>query len=364
MENWEKIKFNQKLKKIQILRSKITDLVRDFFKKQGFLEIQTPTLVKCAGQEPYIEPIKVDFQDEKNKKYQGFLITSPEYSLKKLLVAGFGKIFELAKVFRSNESFGGLHNPEFTMLEWYRANSDYLQIMKDVEKLVYFLNKKINHRVPQSGTKVKMKQRLHRLNSNYLKYRDQKIDLTLPWPRLSLKEAFLKYAHINLDKAKSISAFKSQIKNKNYLVNDWNDIFYSVFLNEIEPNLPKNRPIIIYDYPLPQASLAKRKNKNSFYAERFEVYMGGLELANAFSELTDPVEQYERLKKEQILRKKMKKNFIPIDKDFIHSLELGMLPSGGIALGLERLQMLLLNIKDINDLLPFSAKELFTEKSR
>lgn len=339
------LKFNPKLQEIQIKRSKINDLLRDFFKKQGFLEVQTPSLVKCASQEPYLTPMKVDFKDEKNKKYQGFLITSPEYSLKKLLAAGFDKIFELARVFRSNESFGGSHNPEFTMLEWYRTNSDYRKIMEDVEKLVFFLNKKIN-------------------KSKYLNYQGQKIDLTLPWPKLSVKEAFLKYAKIDLDKAKTSASFKTQLRDIGYPSKfhnsyDWNDIFYIIFLNKIEPNLPKDRPIIIYDYPLPQASLAKRKNKDSFYAERFEVYIGGMELANAFSELTDPIEQRSRLVEEQILRRKMGKDAISLDEDFIYALKLGILPSGGIALGAERLQMLLLNIKDINNLLPFSAHDLY-----
>jgi len=293
------------------------------------LEVQTPSLVRCAGQEPYLTPMMVDFRDEKNKKYRGFLITSPEYSLKKLLSAGFDKIFELARVFRSNESLGGTHNPEFTMLEWYRANSDYRKIMEDTENLVFFLNKKINH-------------------SKYLNYQGRKIDLALPWPRLRLKEAFLKYAGIDLEK-----------KWRDCSLNSWNTNFYSVFLNEIEPNFPKDRPIIIYDYPLPQASLAKRKSKNSFYAERFEVYIDGLELANAFSELTDPKEQRSRLVQEQILRKKMGKDAIPLDEDFIYALKSGILPSGGIALGMERLQMLLLNIKDINNLLPFPAHDLY-----
>lgn len=340
MKNWQKIKNNLKLKEIQIKRSEIIDLIRGFFKQKGFLEMQTPTLVRCAGQEPYLSPMAVSFQDEKNKKYKGFLITSPEYSLKKLLVAGFDKLFELAKVFRGEESFDGLHNPEFTMLEWYRANSDYKEIMRDTEELIYFLNRKINR-------------------SSYLDYQGKKIDLTLPWPRLSVKEAFLKYSGVNLDKAKNLADFKKQVKNKSYLSNDWNDIFYSIFLNEIEPNLPKNKPVIIYDYPLPQAALSKRKNKTSFYAERFEVYIGGMEIANAFSELTEAKEQLKRFKEEQALRKRMKKSFIPIDKDFISALELGMPPSGGIALGVERLQMLLLNIKNINDLMPFPAKDLF-----
>lgn len=328
------------MREIQVKRSKINDLIRAFFKKEGFLEIQTATLVKGAGQEPYLSPLEVNFKDEKNKEYHGFLVTSPEYSLKKMLAAGFDRIFELARVFRGNESFGGTHNPEFTMLEWYRANSDYRKIMEDTEKLVSSLNKKIN-------------------GSFYLNYQGQKINLTPPWPRITVRNAFLKYAGINLDKAKTLSAFKKQIINKSYLADDWNDIFYSVFLNEIEPNFPKDKPVIIYDYPLPQASLSKKKSKNSFYAERFEVYVAGLELANAFSELTDAKEQEKRLEEEQTLRKKMKKTFIPIDKDFILALKSGLLPSGGIALGIDRLQMLLLDIKDVNDLLPFPAKDLF-----
>jgi len=339
MKNWQKIKLDPKLKEIQIKRAEICDLIRYFFKKKGFLEMQTPTLVPSAGQEPYLSPIGVNFRDEKGKKYEGFLITSPEYSLKKLLAAGFDKMFELARVFREKEGFGGTHNTEFTMLEWYRAKSDYRQIMKDTENLVYFLNKKIN-------------------KSKHLNYQGNKIDLTTPWLRIKVKEAFSEYAGVNLDKAKTLKSFKTQIKNEDYLADDWNSMFYSIFLNEIEPKLPKNKPVIIYNYPLPQASLSKRKG-NTFYAERFEVYIGGLELANAFTELTDSKEQLKRLKEEQSLRKKIRADFIPIDKDFLLALKSGLPPSGGIALGLERLQMLLLNIKDINDLLVFPAKQIF-----
>jgi elongation factor P--(R)-beta-lysine ligase len=341
MKNWEKMRSSAELKKNYILAGQIIDLIRAFFKERGFFEAQTPTLVAAAGQEPYLSPFKVDFCDEKNKKYQGFLITSPEYSLKKLLVAGFDKIFELAKVFRQNESFGGTHNPEFTMLEWYRTNSDYSKIMEDTEQLVNFLAKKIK-------------------GSEKILYQGQKIDLTPPWPRLTVKELFKKYADVDLDKAKTLEDFKKQVKNKNYSkFDDWNDIFYLIFLNEIEPNLPKDKPVFVCDYPLPQASLSKKKDKDSFYAERFEIFIAGMELGNAFSELVDSKEQYERFKEEHDLRKKLKKDEIPIDKDLIYALELGMSPSGGIAVGLERLQMLLLDAKDINDILPFPASQLF-----
>ncbi|MFH1037013.1 MAG: EF-P lysine aminoacylase EpmA [Patescibacteria group bacterium] len=341
MKNWEKIRLNPESRRVQIQRSKITNLIRNFFIKKGFMECQTPALVKCADQSPYITSLKVNLQNEKGEKYHGFLITSPEYSLKKLLVS-FDKIFEIAKVFRSDESFGGNHNPEFTMLEWYRKKSDYREIMKDVEELIFSLNKKIN-------------------NSKYLTYQGQKIDLTLPWPKISVKETFLKYAKINLDDVKLVGNFKEKIKNREYYTDsdDWNDLFYLVFLNEIEPKFPKDKPIIIYDYPLPQAALAKRKNKNSFYAERFEVYIGGIEIANAFSELMNAKEQYERFLEEEALRKEKGRDAIPIDRDLIDALELKLPNSGGIALGIERLQMFLLDIADINDLLPFPAKQLF-----
>lgn len=334
------MRLDDKLKKNYILAGQITDLIRAFFKERGFFEAQTPALVACAGQEPYLSPFKIDFCDDKNKKYRGFLITSPEYSLKKLLAAGFDKIFELAKVFRQNESFGGRHNPEFTMLEWYRTNSDYSRIMEDTEQLVSFLAKKIK-------------------SSETILYQGQKIDLTAPWPRLTVKELFLKYANIDLDKAKTLADFKKQTKQDYQKFNDWNDVFYLVFLNEIEPNLPKDKPVFICDYPLPQASLAKRKNNDDFYAERFEIFVGGMELGNAFSELTEPKEQLKRFQEEQKLREKLSKESVPIDKDLIYALELGLPPAGGIAVGLERLQMLLLDANDINDILPFPASQLF-----
>ena len=329
--------------KIQIKRAQILDLIRNFFKTRGFLEIQTPILTKDISTEPYIDPFSVQFSDDRNKTYHGYLITSPEYSLKKLLAQGFGNIFEITKAFRQKEALGGLHNPEFTILEWYRVHANYRSIMKDTEELVYDLVKKLHHH-------------------SYLFYQGQKIDVSLPWLRISVKQAFKKYAQINLDKTRDLQYFKIIIKQRGYHLPkncDWNDLFYLIFLNEIEPYLPKNRAIILYDYPLPQAALAKRKSKNSFYAERFEVYIEGVEISNAFSELLDWREQLNRLKEDQILRKKLHKEKISIDKTFIQALKSGIPPSSGNALGIDRLEMLLLDIKDIDDLLLFPAKQIF-----
>lgn len=342
MKNWQRLKFDKNFKELQVKRILILDAIRDFFKKRGFLEFKTPLLVKYAGQEPYLSPIPVKFSDEKNNVYQGYLITSPEYSLKKILAAGFNKIFEITSAFRQNESFGDLHNPEFLILEWYRRNSDYRQIMKDTEQLIFYLNRKFK-------------------KSDFADYQGQKINLRPPWPKISVKKAFQKWAGIDLDQAKDLKNFKNQVKKirLNYQHKNWDDLFYEVFLNKIEPQLKSNRPMIVYDYPLPQAALARRKKPDSFYAERFEVYIAGLELANAFSELSDPKEQLERFKAEQKIRKKLKRPIIPIDKDFIQALEWGLGKASGIALGINRLEMLLLDIKDLNDLLIFPACDLF-----
>jgi len=335
-------KMNKKIE-IQIKREKVKDEIRSFLKKRKFLEVETPLVVKDISPEPYINPLSLEFYGEKNNKHKGYLITSPEYSLKKLLSFGFENIFEITKAFRQKEFFGGLHNPEFTILEWYRTKADYKAIMKDIEELVFTLNKKIN------------KNRL-------LTYQGIKIDLTPPWLKISIKKAFQKYAKVNLDKIRETKKFRNALEKKGYkfLKNcHWNDFFYLVFLNEIEPKLPKNLPVILYDYPLYQAALAKRKSKNSFYAERFEVFIAGMEIANAFSELTDWKEQLKRLKEDQKLRKKLNKEFVVIDKKFIEALKSGIPESAGIAVGIDRLEMLILDIKDINDLLLFPAKEIF-----
>ncbi|NMB92174.1 MAG: EF-P lysine aminoacylase GenX [Parcubacteria group bacterium] len=315
-----------KIIETQIKRAQIIDFIREFFKQRGFLEVQTPILVKGMSTEPYIDPIKVEFFDERNKKYQGYLITSPEYSLKKLLAQGFENIFEITKAFRQNEAFGKLHNPEFTILEWYHINADYRDVMVDTEQLIYYVTTKIH-------------------NQPRFLYQGREVDVSLPWLRMSVKDAFQKWAYIDLDKKQKMTDF-----------NDW---FYDIFLNKIEPHLPQNKPIILYDYPLPQAALAKRKSKNSFYAERFEVYIAGIELCNAFSELTDWQEQLKRLKEDQEIRKKLKKEIIPIDKTFINALKSGLPPVGGNALGIDRLEMLLLDIKDIDDLLTFPTNKMF-----
>jgi elongation factor P--beta-lysine ligase len=285
--------------------------------------------------EPFLNPIKTK---------TGWLITSPEYNIKKLLTSDIGDVFEITKSFRDNEENSPHHNTEFTILEWYRAYADYTKIMDDLKKLILALNKALG--------------RGKRINFNGLV-----INLKSPWLRLKVNDAFKKWAHIDLNKCQDLKSFKraiqrAKLKINTKNINDWNDLFYSVFLNYLEPNFPKNKPLIIYDYPLPQGALAKRKSKNSFWAERFEFYLGGVELGNCFSELTNGKEQEQRFKKEQKTRKEMGKEVFPLDTDLIEALKIGLPPTSGIAIGLDRLFMLLLGLSDLREYLDFPSNQV------
>lgn len=352
--NWLTLRHNQPMKEKFILRSKILSLIRQFFLKNGFLEIETPSLVAEPGMEPHLNPLKTTISFL-NKNFPAYFVTSPEYAMKKLLTAGFTKIFQICRSYRNGE-VGRLHNLEFTILEWYRSNADYKTIMGDVEKMFLYI---LNHLLIQNK-KLKIKNK--NLGKNFIIYQNQKIDLSLPWPRLTVKEAFRKYAGINLDKVLDRESMARIAKIKGYTVNKddrFDDIFFKIFLNEIEPHLGKGKPTILMDWPIELAALSRKKPSNPRYAERFEIYIAGLELGNAFSELTDSVEQENRLKKERQLREKMGKEVYNIDKEFIQALKLGLPPSGGIAMGVDRIVMLFTDAKSIEEVIFFPTKQIF-----
>lgn len=309
---WKQLKNTPELRQNLFLRAKIIAAIRRFFDERGYLEVETPVMAALPGMEPYLDPFETETRDPRGRRFRSFLITSPEYAMKKLLTAGFPKIYQLTKCFRNGEDFGGRHNPEFTMLEWYRAGTDYRGIMDETEELA-----------AAAGAAVG-------------------VSVAVPFERLTVEEAFRNYA------GKDALA-----------LSDDEPEFHKVFLNEIEPRLGKERPTILYDYPASMAALSKRKADDPRWAERFELYIGGLELANAFTELTDAQEQRRRLEEERELRRKLGKTDYPVDDDFIAALEEGMPEAGGISLGIDRLAMALLGKTDIRDVIAFPADSLF-----
>ncbi len=342
MNNWQRIKKGELDKEIFWKRAKIIRAIRDFFWQKGFLETETPEVAALPGQEPYLEIFDTEVRDDRGKKFSASLITSPEYAMKKLLAAGYENIFQITKAFRNNESFGGTHNPEFTILEWYRQNASYVDIMKDAEDLAIFVLNALG--LPEK-----------------IDYRGEKIDFHAPWERITVAEAMKKYAGVeNL----SCKALFAAAKERGYGAQEgeaYDSVFFKIFLNEVENKFDPSRPVILYDYPAELAALGKKKDKNPSLAERFEVYIGGLEIANAFGELLDAEEQKKRFLEEQKIRSAEGKKVYPIDEDFIEALRAGIAPSGGIALGVDRLVMLLTNQKNIEDVIFFPAKEVFNK---
>lgn len=326
-------------------RSAIIGAVRAFFASRGFLEVETPVLVAHPGMEPHLDPFETTLKQSDGAGFPGFLITSPEYAMKKLLAAGLPKIFEIAKCFRNGEPSGGLHNPEFTMIEWYRADADYADIMRDTELMVQEVARAVRE-------------------SDRIVFRGREIDLAAPWDRMTVAEAFARHAGIDLAAAiDDEAAFRRIAEEKGNTVSDadaFDDIFFKIFLRDIEPKLGVEKPVILYEYPRSMAALARLKSSDPRFAERFEVYCAGMELANAFSELNDAVEQRRRLEEEQLLRRKLGRPAFAIDEQFIEAV--GSMPrSSGIALGVDRLVMLLTDARDIRDVLFFPAQDLFSD---
>ena len=314
-------------------RARIIAGIRRFFDEKGFVEVDTPLMVPQPGMEPHLEAFQTTYEMR-----QFYLHTSPEYAMKRLLVAGFERIYQICKVFR-HEPVGRMHTPEFTMLEWYRAYADYTDIMVDTEYLIAGLATDL-HGEPVVRT-------------------DQyAVDLTPPWERLTVREAMLRYAGITADPYSETAAFIRQAGHSTVDKDDPPDVaFFKVFLDRVEPHLGLQKPTILCDYPAPMAALAKRKSSAPDLAERFEVYIAGVELCNAFTELNDPDEQRQRLEEEAAQRVREGNSAYPIDECFLSALEYGMPPSGGIALGVDRLIMLLTGASSIGEVMAFPMSD-------
>lgn len=347
MKNWQKIKQSSDLKNKLLIREQVFDGIRTFFKQANFHEVETPLMVKYPGTEPYLEVFETQLIDDNHNQQQAFLLTSPEYAMKKLIAGGLGNIFQICKSFRNGEGLSERHNPEFTILEWYRTQADYTDIMTDFENLLRFLNQKINHS-----------------SDDPLVYQGKKYDLSTPFIRITVAEAFKQYLGISEEQLLDKEILKRVAIEKGYQVDeqtDWEGVYNQLFLNEIEPKIAdQNKPVILYDYPASQAALSKRKSDNPNFAERFEVYLAGLELGNAFSELTDVAEQRQRFEEELALRKKLGKTEYGLDEDYLQALVAGLPPTGGIAVGVDRLVMLLADTTDIKETIFFPATEVFS----
>jgi lysyl-tRNA synthetase class 2 len=325
-----------RIKRLLLLKSKMLRLIRSFFSSRDFVEWPTPQLVVSPGLEVHLQGFVTHYLDDRGRSQRCYLPTSPEFSLKKALCAGMERIYEICPCFRNGGETGPLHQCEFTMLEWYRAYADYRAIMNDVEELGIYLHEGLG-------------------SENSSAFRSRHIDWRPPWPRTSLLEVFDHQCRINLERgAEDLEYFRKEalrlLGEDAVKWRDFDSLFYQLFLYFIEPHLGLKKPEILYDYPINMAGLAARKEGRPKFAERFEVYVAGVEIANAFTELNDPVEQEERFR--EALEEKRRRGYpeVPIDRQFLDELSYGMPPAAGIALGLERLLMAQTGTEHIDDL--------------
>jgi len=317
------------------LASRATALaaLRRFFAERDFLEVETPLLVPSPGLEVHLDAVTAG---------DGYLITSPEYQMKRLLAAGFERIYQVCKCFRAGEH-GPHHAAEFTMVEWYRGFAGLDAIASDTEQLVAAVVTAV------AGAPV-------------ARVAGRAIDVEPPWPRLTVREAMRRWAGVEVDGDEPATALVATVRAAGIAVADgtaWDDAFFAAFLARVEPALAAlDRPVLLEDWPVPLAALARRKPGDPSTALRFEAYVGGIELANAFGELTDPVEQRARFEHDQATRRARGKPIYPIDDRLVAALAEGLPPSAGIALGVDRLIMLATGADTIRDVLSFAAGEL------
>jgi elongation factor P--(R)-beta-lysine ligase len=320
-------------------RGRVVQTIRQFFAARDFVEVDTPALQVSPGLEPHLVAFTTELAEPGAGPRPRYLHTSPEFAMKKLLVAGVPRLFQLAHCFRNRER-GRTHHPEFTMLEWYRAEASYGDLMADCEAL--------------------LRACLDASGATQFTWQGKSADPTARWHYLSVAKAFDLYCGIDVlatapqPSSPKLDLLAQAVRSLGIAAHEgdeWEDLFFRIFLERIEPELGIGAPTILYDYPISMAALARPKPGDARLAERFELYVCGLELANAFGELTDAAAQRARFLADQEKKRKRYGITYPIDEDFLAALAHGMPESAGIALGVDRLVMLASGAETIEEVL-------------
>ncbi len=296
-------------------RTLLTAATRAFFAARGYTEVETPYAVATPGEEVHLHPLRTRAEDAHGNAQTLFLHTSPEFAMKKLLVAGAGPIFQLARVWRDQEG-SPRHQIEFTMLEWYRPGLAFAGLMDETEAL---LRAVLPPAVRSGGVETAI----------------------AGFERLTVAEAFLRHARVDVlatagDAAALAAAAGATLRN----AETWEDLFFRLLLDRVEPHLGQARPTFLTHWPAAQAALARRDPNDPRVALRFELFVCGMELANAFEELTDPHEQAARFAEDRARRQALGGPDWPMDEDLLAALRHGMPPASGIAMGFDRLAMI------------------------
>lgn len=320
------------------IREEILHATRTFFREHGFHEVLTPTLKPSLPLEPNLYAFTTEWNTIKEKTNL-YLATSPEAYLKKMLAKGIGNCFAISKSFRNLESAGTKHFPEFLMLEWYRQDATYQQIMQDTQDLITFVHQHLTTHFLQTQT-------------YQITFQDKNISLQTPWPQLSLEKLFHLYADIQITEILDDHKLFAVADKKGYSTQNttWGALFDQIFLNEIEPHLP-SVPLYLTDFPARISPLCTPRNDKPYLAQRFELYIANIEIANGNTENTDTKTIKQVFEQEKSYRQQHNILTPPIDQEFLESLEkMQNISYAGIGLGLDRLTMLFADCADIHEL--------------
>lgn len=327
MTEWRPDRLARRLPHLQA-RSRLQAALRRWFASGGFVEVETPILQVAPGAEVHLSGFATEWETPDGAEEQvRWLHSSPEFAMKKLLAGGVPKLFQFARVFRNAEG-SALHHPEFTMLEWYRAGVTYETIMDDCAALLAL-----------TGVEE-------------LRWEGHTCDPTATPERLTVAEAFDRHAGVDLFATIGNAEKLARLSGVAMHTDDsWEDMFFRIMFDRIEKKLGMGRPTILCEYPISMAALARAKPGDPRVAERFELYACGVELANAFGELTDPVIQRTRLTADMDEKERLYGLRWPVDPDFLAALDHGLPDCSGIALGFDRLVMLATGARHIEDVL-------------
>ena len=321
---------NPEVKKTFVTRSRIISGIRAYLDAQGFIEVETPILNTIAGgasARPFIthhNTLDIDM----------YMRIAPELYLKRLIVGGFEKVYELGRMFR-NEGMDTRHNPEFTMIEMYQAYTDFHGMMDLTENIFGYIADTV-------------------IGSRKITYQGEEIDLSSPWKRITMIDAVREYVGIDFEATEDMKELKAQTKKAGVEFDDditWGKLLYECFDQKVEDKLVQ--PTFVYDYPVDVSPLAKRKPTDKRMTERFEFFITGKEFGNAFSELNDPIDQKERFMAQVREREKGDDEAQMMDEDYVNALMYGMPPTGGLGIGVDRMVMLFTDAASIRDVLLF-----------
>ncbi len=321
---------NPEAKKVFQVRSQIITAIRQFLNQRGFLEVETPVLQPSAGG-ALASPFTTHHQALDHDFY---LRIALELHLKRLIVGGFDKVYELGRIFR-NEGVSTQHHPEFTMLETYEAYADYNDVMNMLEEMVFEVSQQV-------------------LGTEQIEFGEDTIDFKLPWQRLSLRDAVREYSGIDFVKYPTADGLREKMRSMNIEADpqkNWAKLVDELLKTFVRPSLIQ--PTIVFDYPVSMSPLAKNKTDEERVVERFQAIAGGLEIANAYTELNDPIEQRKRFEEQLKERQGADEERWTIDEDYLLALEYGMPPTGGLGVGIDRLVMLLTNQQSIREVILF-----------